>query len=152
MLEGGKDFNLQGTKITYQMMKQDGFLHVSFLLNPDMAHEYPNLEWFNKSLDALETPIMTADEKAYTKAMDLEQRHRAGDAYEAYVNAASRGGTRPFVKDAAAKAQAIYKEFQARLQADKQMIDAGNLDEALADAQTESRLRPDGSRAVRVAD
>ncbi len=134
LLEGGTDFNLQGTKMSYQMMKQDGFLHISFLLNPNMGHEYPNLEWFNKSMDALEEPIMTADEKVYKNAAAFEVRHQPGEAYEAYVNAASRGGSRPFVKDAAAQAAAIYKEFQARVDAVKQTIADGKLDQATTDA------------------
>jgi hypothetical protein len=54
LITGDNDMNREPTQAMFEKgFKVDGFKHVSYLQVPDMRHELPPAEWFDKALDAL---------------------------------------------------------------------------------------------------
>jgi pimeloyl-ACP methyl ester carboxylesterase len=55
LLTGTEDFNLNSTRQTYELgYKKDNYRHVTLIVVPDLAHELPPAEWFEKGIEALD--------------------------------------------------------------------------------------------------
>jgi hypothetical protein len=137
LLTGSNDFNRQNTKVVYdEGYAKDGFAHATYIEVPDMGHTMPPADWFEKGLQFLDAPLAPPGE-LFKQAEDLERQKKPGDAYLAYARAAARGGDAEWVKEADAKAAAIYKTYleqaaQARRQFASPPKDKATRDRALA--------------------
>jgi hypothetical protein len=58
LLTGDKDMNLDNAKAIYESgYTKEGFKFVTYLQVPDMGHNVPDAEWFEKAIVALDTPL-----------------------------------------------------------------------------------------------
>lgn len=74
LLTGTNDFNRDETQSIYENgFQKEHFAHVTYLEVPDMGHELPPADWFEKGIDALDTPLFEARAQAAEKAASAEQ-------------------------------------------------------------------------------
>jgi hypothetical protein len=115
LLTGSEDFNRKNTKVVYdQGYAKDGFAHATYMEVPGMAHSPPPADWFEKGLQFLDAPL-AAPADLFKQAEDLERQKKPGDAYLAYARSAARGGGAEWVKEAEAKADALFKTYREHL-------------------------------------
>jgi hypothetical protein len=131
LLTGTKDFNRESTQLVFDAYTADKFAHLTYLEVPDMGHQPPPAEWFDKGLDALDAPLPAADALA-KQAADFDKQSKAGDAYLAYARAAGRGDG-DVAKDADAKADALYAEYSKQVAKAVEAVKGGRADQAAAE-------------------
>jgi dienelactone hydrolase len=56
LMTGDKDFNLDNTTAVYNAYLKEGYQHVTLLQVPDMSHDVPDADWFEKGIAAMEEP------------------------------------------------------------------------------------------------
>ena len=59
LLTGDNDGNRLETRGVYEAYQRDNFKHVEYMQVPGMGHEYPNAEWVEKAIKALDAPLST---------------------------------------------------------------------------------------------
>ncbi|MCE9556977.1 MAG: prolyl oligopeptidase family serine peptidase [Planctomycetes bacterium] len=55
-LTGSKDHNMEPTRAVFTAYRNEGFANTMYLEVPEMGHDLPNAEWFEKGIEALDTP------------------------------------------------------------------------------------------------
>lgn len=74
LLTGTKDFNRDETKSIFDNgFTKEHFAHVTYLEVPDMGHELPPRDWFEKGIDALDTPLFEARAQSAEKSAQIER-------------------------------------------------------------------------------
>jgi hypothetical protein len=132
LLTGSRDFNKPSTKAAYDAFKQESWKYVEYIEVPDMAHQFPGAEWFERGIAFLDAPLSTTAMEKYSLGLDLEKRKKLGDACLAYESAARHGKDNPFVPDAKSRAAEIRKRYTDQLAQANQLIDQKKFDQAAA--------------------
>jgi hypothetical protein len=132
LLTGSEDFNHPSTRAAYEEFVKDGWAHVTYLEVPGMGHSFPDGDWFEKGIVALDKPLREGAADTYAKAQELEKKRKLGEACLAFERSARHGGQGPFVADAASRAKAIRQKFDSQVADVERFIRGRQFDKAAA--------------------
>lgn len=132
LLTGSRDFNKPSTKAAYDAFVKEQWKHVLYLEVPELGHQFPDAEWFEKGIQFLDAPVFDGAADAYARGMQLENKKKLGDACLAYESSARHGKAAPFVPDAQQRAIAIRKKYGEQLAQARALIEQKKLDQAAA--------------------
>ena len=148
LLTGTKDFNRDETQSIYEHgFTKEHFAHVTYLEVPDMGHELPPAEWFEKGIDALDAPLLGSRSQAGEKSAQVER-----DAADALAAAQQALATDPIagyagLRSVAERFPGTKAGLQARDQAEAFAADPAN--KALLDA---ARNRDEATQLLSLVD
>jgi hypothetical protein len=130
LLTGSRDFNKPSTKAAYDAFAKEQWKHVTYLEVPELGHQFPNAEWFEKGMKFLDAPLFDGAADTYARGIELENKKKLGDACLAYESAARHGKDAPFVADARQRASAIRTKYNEQLAQIRTLIEQKKFDQA----------------------
>ncbi|MBC8106629.1 MAG: prolyl oligopeptidase family serine peptidase [Anaerolineae bacterium] len=130
LLTGSRDYNKPSTKAAYDAFVKEQWKHVAYLEVPELGHQFPNAEWFEKGINFLDAPLFASAEDTYARGIELENKKKLGDACLAYESAARHGKDAAFVADARQRASAIRTKYKQQLVRANELIEQKKLDQA----------------------
>src|SRR5262245_53890961 len=93
LLIGDQDFNYVPVKTTYEQgFLTDGFEHVTLIEVPGLDHSLADDSWLEKSIQALDDPLIDEAKQLLAQADDLEKQGKFADAYKLYLQVSMHGG------------------------------------------------------------
>jgi hypothetical protein len=93
LLIGDQDFNYVPVKTTYdEGFIKDGFEHVTLIEVPALDHSLADAEWLEKSIRALDDPLVDQSKDLLAEATELEKQGKFADAYKLYLQVSMHGG------------------------------------------------------------
>ncbi len=93
LLIGTEDFNYQPVKATYETgFVVDEFEHVTLVEVPGLPHQLADEEWLEKSILALDDPLVALAKHRLNDAAELEKQGKFAEAYEMYLQISMHGG------------------------------------------------------------
>jgi hypothetical protein len=130
LLTGTTDFNHESTRAMYDEFVKDKWAYVTYLDVPGMGHEFPDADWFEKGIVALDTPLAALAQARYDAAVEAEKKRKLGEACLGFESAARHGKDKPFVPDARSRGAAVRKKYQQQLASIEKLIEAKQFDRA----------------------
>ena len=140
LLTGSRDFNKPSTKAAYDAFVNEQWKHVAYMEVPEMSHQFPPAEWFEKGIKFLDAPLFDGAADTYARGIELEGKKKLGDACLAFESAVRHSKDGPFVIDAKARATAIRKKYNEQLARANELIEQKKFDQA---AQLARQIRTD---------
>lgn len=93
LLIGDQDFNYVPVKTTFEQgFLVDGFARVTLLEVPGLPHELADESWLEKSVRALDDPLVDQSKDLLAQAAELEKQGKFADAYKLYLQISMHGG------------------------------------------------------------
>lgn len=93
LLIGDQDFNYLPVKTTYEQgFLTDGFEHVTLVEVPGLDHSLAEETWLEKSIKALDDPLVDEAKQLLAQADELEKQGKFADAYKLYLQVSMHGG------------------------------------------------------------
>jgi hypothetical protein len=103
----------------------DGFKNFNYVEIPDIGHDMPSAEWYEKAIITLDAPLKAASKGHFDAGVAAEKREGWGKALEGFAKAAAHGADSEFVAEAKQKVGELRKKYAEAVAALDAKIDAG---------------------------
>lgn len=125
-LTGDKDFNREGTQKVYEDYLNRGFVYATYLQVPDLPHDLPDAEWFDRAVATLDQPLATtAGDLLRSAAAIREKGTKLGEAWVLYRKAQFRAEDPGLLEKARSQAEAIEQLCRQRIDQTRQTAGQG---------------------------
>lgn len=127
ILTGSKDFNREETRAVYDFYLEENFRRVTYLDVPEMGHDQPPVDWFEKGIIALDESLTIRTQKRFKQAVIMEEHNQFGKALERFEMATQcRVSSDEFIKLAEDKIAHLREEYAKAVSAIELAIDSGD--------------------------